>query len=145
MLDGNAGQLLNQLIAVAISTVIGIFAGWAFGRRQMPGKELLMAVVLLPRMIPPITYALGIARIFYGLHLVNTHFGIALALWLVERKQPWLAGGALAGFAARMAGGCTSGQALTGGALLLDGSWVFTLTTFMGAYGAAWFVRRQWL
>ena len=55
------------------------------------------------------------------------------------------AGGALAGSGARMAGGCTSGQALTGGALLLDGSWVFTMTTFAGAFGAAWLVRRQWL
>jgi putative spermidine/putrescine transport system permease protein len=45
----------------------------------MPGKEVLMSMILLPRMIPPITYALGIARIFYGLNLVNTHFGIALA------------------------------------------------------------------
>ena len=46
--------------------LIGIFTGWAFGRRHMPGKELLMALILLPRMIPPITYALGVARIFYG-------------------------------------------------------------------------------
>ena len=62
-----------------VSTVIGIFAGWAFGRRQMPGKELVMAVILLPRMIPPITYALGVAKIFYALELVDTHFGVALA------------------------------------------------------------------
>jgi len=64
---------------VIVSTVIGIFAGWAFGRRQMPGKELVMAVILLPRMIPPITYALGVAKIFYALELVDTHFGVALA------------------------------------------------------------------
>ena len=71
--------LIIGVIAVAISTVIGIFAGWAFGRRQMPGKELLMAVVLLPRMIPPITYALGVAKIFYTLDLVDTYLGVALA------------------------------------------------------------------
>jgi len=71
--------LIIGLIAVAVSTVIGIFAGWAFGRRQMPGKELLMAIVLLPRMIPPITYALGVAKIFYTLHLVDTFLGVALA------------------------------------------------------------------
>ncbi len=65
--------------AVAMSTIIGIFTGWAFGRRRLPGKEALMAMILLPRMIPSITYALGIARIFYGLNLVNTHFGIALS------------------------------------------------------------------
>ena len=71
--------LIIGAIAVIVSTVIGIFAGWAFGRRQMPGKELLMAVVLLPRMIPPITYALGVAKIFYMLELVDTHVGVALA------------------------------------------------------------------
>jgi len=71
--------LIIGAIAVIVSTIIGIFAGWAFGRRQMPGKELVMAIVLLPRMIPPITYALGVAKIFYTLELVDTHLGVALA------------------------------------------------------------------
>jgi putative spermidine/putrescine transport system permease protein len=71
--------LIIGAIAVAVSTVIGIFAGWAFGRRQLPGKELLMAIVLLPRMIPPITYALGVAKIFYTLELVDTYLGVAMA------------------------------------------------------------------
>jgi putative spermidine/putrescine transport system permease protein len=71
--------LIIGAIAVVVSTIIGIFAGWAFGRRQMPGKELVMAIVLLPRMIPPITYALGVAKIFYTLELVDTHLGVALA------------------------------------------------------------------
>lgn len=55
-----------------------------------------------------------------------------------------LVGGVLAGFASRMAGGCTSGQALSGGALLLDGSWAFMMAVFAGGYGAAWFVRKEW-
>ena len=71
--------LIIGALAVVISTVIGIFAGWAFGRRRMPGKEMLMAIILLPRMIPPITYALGVAKIFYALELVDTHLGVALA------------------------------------------------------------------
>jgi len=71
--------LIIGVIATGVSTVIGIFAGWAFGRRQLPGKELLMAVILLPRMIPPITYALGVAQIFYAAELVDTHVGVALA------------------------------------------------------------------
>jgi putative spermidine/putrescine transport system permease protein len=71
--------LIIGVIATALSTAIGIFAGWAFGRRQIPGKELVMAVILLPRMIPPITYALGVAQIFYALELVDTHLGVAIA------------------------------------------------------------------
>ncbi len=53
-------------------------------------------------------------------------------------------GGTIMGFAAKMARGCTSGQALTGGALLSVGSWIFMLSIFAGAYAAAYFLRRQW-
>ncbi len=56
-----------------------------------------------------------------------------------------LAGGLLVGFAARMARGCTSGQALVGGAELSVGSWAFMLSIFAGGFAAAYFVRREWL
>jgi hypothetical protein len=56
-----------------------------------------------------------------------------------------LAGGTLMGFAAALARGCTSGQALSGGAILATGSWLFMLMVFAGGYGLAYFVRRQWL
>lgn len=71
--------LIIGVMATAISTAIGISAGWAFGRRRIPGKELLMALLLLPLMIPAITYALGVAKTFYALRLVDSHFGVALA------------------------------------------------------------------
>ncbi len=54
-------------------------------------------------------------------------------------------GGALMMVGAKLALGCTSGQALTGGALLNVGSWAFMLCVFAGAYALAWFFRRQWL
>jgi len=53
-------------------------------------------------------------------------------------------GGGLLGFAARLARGCTSGQALTGGAVLSLGSWVFMLAVFVGAYALAPVMRREW-
>lgn len=56
-----------------------------------------------------------------------------------------LAGGVLAGFASRLARGCTSGQALSGTAMLFTGSVVFLVCLFAGAYAAAFFVRREWL
>jgi uncharacterized membrane protein YedE/YeeE len=56
-----------------------------------------------------------------------------------------LGGGVLVGFASRLARGCTSGQALTGTALLLTGSIVFLICLFLGGYAAAYFVRREWL
>jgi len=55
-----------------------------------------------------------------------------------------LAGGIIVGYASRLAGGCTSGQALSGGAMLLNGSLVFMICVFAGGYATAWFVRRQW-
>ncbi|MFH1436678.1 MAG: YeeE/YedE thiosulfate transporter family protein [Pseudomonadota bacterium] len=55
-----------------------------------------------------------------------------------------LTGGILAGFASRLAQGCTSGQALTGSALLLTGSFIFLICLFAGGYAAAYFVRGQW-
>jgi uncharacterized membrane protein YedE/YeeE len=48
------------------------------------------------------------------------------------------------GLGAVLARGCTSGQALTGGALLSVGSWLFILTAFVAAYATAPFVRRVW-
>ena len=53
-------------------------------------------------------------------------------------------GGIIMGFAARLSRGCTSGQALSGGALLSAGSWIFMLAVFAGGYALAWFMRRQW-
>ena len=55
-----------------------------------------------------------------------------------------LVGGILIGYGSALASGCTSGQALTGGALLASGSIAFMLCVFAGGYGAAYFVRRQW-
>ncbi len=55
-----------------------------------------------------------------------------------------LLGGALMGYGARLARGCTSGQALSGGAVLSVGSWAFAFAVFAGAYAVAWFFRRLW-
>jgi hypothetical protein len=53
-------------------------------------------------------------------------------------------GGALMGFGARYARGCTSGQALSGGAVLSVGSWAFMFAVFAGAYALAYAVRKFW-
>ncbi|HMM28592.1 MAG: YeeE/YedE thiosulfate transporter family protein [Chloroflexota bacterium] len=53
-------------------------------------------------------------------------------------------GGAFMGYGARFARGCTSGQALSGGAVLSVGSWAFMFAVFAGAYALAYFVRKLW-
>ncbi len=65
----------------------------------------------------------------------------------ITDRQRWLfafIGGAIMGYGARLARGCTSGQALSGGAVLAAGSWAFMLCVFAGGYMLAWFVRRLW-
>ena len=53
-------------------------------------------------------------------------------------------GGALMGYGARLARGCTSGQAMSGGAVLSVGSWAFMFAVFAGAYALAYFFRKFW-
>ena len=65
----------------------------------------------------------------------------------ISKRTRWLMafiGGSFMGYGARMARGCTSGQALSGGAVLSLGSWAFMFAVFAGAYALAYFVRRLW-
>jgi len=55
-----------------------------------------------------------------------------------------IAGGAIMGFGTRLARGCTSGLALSGGALLSPGAWAFMLAIFAAGYAVAPLIRRQW-
>lgn len=65
----------------------------------------------------------------------------------ITDKKRWIfavLGGAIAGFGVRMSRGCTSSQALSGGAVLSAGSWAFMFSVFAGAYMTAYFVRKLW-
>ena len=73
-------------------------------------------------------------EVTHGEHTTNTR---RLILALI--------GGIVMGIGARIGRGCTSSQALSGGALLSVGSWIFMLAVFAGAYALAYFVRREWL
>jgi uncharacterized membrane protein YedE/YeeE len=53
-------------------------------------------------------------------------------------------GGTIMVYGARMARGCTSGQALSGGATLAAGSWLLMFAIFGSAYALAYFVRKLW-
>ncbi len=55
------------------------------------------------------------------------------------------AGGSLMGWGAALARGCTSGQALSGGAVLSAGSWAFMMMVFAGGYLIAYPLRKLWL
>ncbi|MBK7616576.1 MAG: YeeE/YedE family protein [Vitreoscilla sp.] len=66
----------------------------------------------------------------------------------ISNRKRWVMsflGGVVFLYGARLARGCTSGQALSGGATLAAGSWVIMLCIFASAYGLAYFVRKLWL
>lgn len=65
----------------------------------------------------------------------------------ISNRTRWLMaflGGTIFLYGARMARGCTSGQALSGGTTLSAGSWLVMFAIFGGAYGLAYFVRKLW-
>ncbi|MBN2526759.1 MAG: YeeE/YedE family protein [Deltaproteobacteria bacterium] len=63
----------------------------------------------------------------------------------IKRRMTYaLGGGILIGFASRLVRGCTSGQALSGGALLLTGSLVFVFSLFVSGYISARWFKEQW-
>jgi uncharacterized membrane protein YedE/YeeE len=65
----------------------------------------------------------------------------------ITQRQRWFfafVGGLLVGFATQLSRGCTSGQALSGGAILSAGSWAFMFSVFGGAYLVAYPFRRLW-
>lgn len=66
----------------------------------------------------------------------------------ISNRARWLMaflGGTIFLYGARLARGCTSGQALSGGATLAAGSWLLMFAIFGGAYALAYFVRKLWL
>ena len=67
------------LIVVAISGVVGAMAAYPLARRDFPGKRLLMLLVLLPMLIPPITYGIPLATVLYGTGFAGTMTGVVMA------------------------------------------------------------------
>jgi len=66
----------------------------------------------------------------------------------ISDRTRWMlafAGGMLSGIGARMARGCTSGLALSGGAVLSAGAFVFMLSVFAAGFAGAYLARRFWL
>jgi len=61
-----------------------------------------------------------------------------------QRMYAAVGGGMLMGVGAKLARGCTSGQALSGGALLSVGSWIFIASCFAAGYAFAPLARRLW-
>jgi uncharacterized protein len=92
-------------------------------------------------------FGVFIGALISGLQGRRVHFTVERGPRIGDGNRLALAfaGGAIAAVGAKIAKGCTSGQALTGGAILNVGSLVFMLAVFAAAYGLAYFVRKEWL
>lgn len=77
----------------------------------------------------------------------RTHFGVdhGPRIASAPRLAFAVAGGVVVGIGAKIALGCTSGQALSGAAILNVGSLVFMLAVFAAGYAVAFLIRREWL
>lgn len=64
---------------VVLSGVIGVPAAYALARRQFPGRNLVMLIILLPLLVPPITYGIPLATVLYQYGVGGTMTGVILA------------------------------------------------------------------
>lgn len=158
-----AGVLLGVVLFGAyFLTGTGLGASGAIARVVVAGED-----IVAPRHVDRVGHLAEMAGgennpldNWVVLVALGTLLGGGLSAWRNRRLRPetqkgprisvrtrWIMatlGGALMGFGARMARGCTSGQALSGGAVLSVGSWAFMFAVFAGGYLLAWFVRRLW-
>ncbi len=153
------------LLAAYVLVGRGLGASGAFSSVVAAGTAAVQGVAhtqASPATAPYVTNGLfSFATDWLVLELVGVVLGGAVSAWAAGRlrrdiergpdvsrsRRLILAvlGGALMGIGAKFARGCTSGQALTGGALLAAGSWIFIITCFAAGYAFAPLMRRDWL
>lgn len=70
-----------QVVAavVALSGILGVLGAYALARREFPGKRLVMLLILLPLLVPPITFGIPLATLLYQLGLGSSIAGVILA------------------------------------------------------------------
>jgi len=66
------------LMTVVMSLLVSIPAGYALSRRTLPLRSFFLLVFLLPQAFPAIAVHMNIARMFYGLGLNGTIWGVML-------------------------------------------------------------------
>jgi hypothetical protein len=135
----------------------GAFASTAAGLVQAVSPERAAANAYFATYAQP---GVGFWRDWLVIELIGVCVGGWLssrlagrARWAVERGAGVsansrlvfaAAGGTAMGVGAMLARGCTSGQALSGGAVLSVGSWLFMLAAFASAYALSPAIKRLW-
>jgi len=68
-----------SLSVVALSLLLGVPAAYALARRTFRGKQIVLLILILPMMVPPITYGIPLATMLYEYHLAGTLAGVIMA------------------------------------------------------------------
>jgi putative spermidine/putrescine transport system permease protein len=82
--DFELGQILTAtafitLAVTALALVIGVPAAYVLARRRFRGKGVVQLLLLLPLLVPPITYGIPLATLLYELHLAGRAIGVIVA------------------------------------------------------------------
>lgn len=67
------------LSVIAISVVLGVPAAYALTRRPFRGKSVVVVMLLLPVMLPPLSYAIQLSALLYKIGLGGTLAGVILS------------------------------------------------------------------
>ena len=86
-----ATSIVIAVFTVFVCLLLAVPAGYALGRRLVPGRGLVMLIMLLPQAFPSVAIYLNIARLFYmvglngtiaGVVLVHAVHGLVIAVWI---------------------------------------------------------------
>jgi hypothetical protein len=152
------------LLAAYVVVGQGLGASGAFASLVASGTAAMQGstrAAMLPAVAPYLPF--GVAsplRDWLVLELMGVAIGGGVSAWMAgrlrrdtergpaisgrQRTFAAVSGGVVMGVGAKLARGCTSGQALSGGALLSVGSWIFMATCFAAGYAFAPAARRLW-
>jgi ABC-type spermidine/putrescine transport system permease subunit II len=84
-------SIVIAVITVLVCLLLAVPAGYALGRRLLPGRGLILLIILLPQAFPSVAVYLNIARLFYmvglngtiaGVALVHAVHGLVIAVWI---------------------------------------------------------------
>jgi putative spermidine/putrescine transport system permease protein len=78
-LQAISNSLIIAVCATALSTVLGTLAALGLARSNMPFRDLIMAILISPLVVPIIIAAAGMYFFYSGIGLAQTHLGIILA------------------------------------------------------------------
>lgn len=65
--------------ATVLCLLVGYPAARALGLHRFPGRRIMLFLLLLPQLVPPIAYAMGVHGLFLRLGLTDTRIGLMLA------------------------------------------------------------------